>query len=112
MFSPLESCSTNCWWPPRDARGPRCVKRCRFGRRLVRPPDYTIKAVGLKEPASAIPIYARIAQSAEAAQFMDVSLRETSPPRMSSTPKTLLDCSRRSAPRHLSGRRLPGVILT
>ncbi len=52
--------------------------------------DYTIKAVGLKEPASAIPIYARIAQFAEkAAQFMAVSLRETSTPRMSSTPQNI-----------------------
>ena len=35
--------------------------------------DYTVKAAGLKEPASAIPIYARIAQSAEeTVRFMDV----------------------------------------
>jgi 2-polyprenyl-6-methoxyphenol hydroxylase-like FAD-dependent oxidoreductase len=35
--------------------------------------DYTVKAAGLKEPASAMPIYARIAQSAEeTVRFMDV----------------------------------------
>lgn len=35
--------------------------------------DYTVKAAGLKEPTSAIPIYARIAQSAEeTVRFMDV----------------------------------------
>ncbi len=35
--------------------------------------DYTVKAAGLKEPASAMPIYARIAQSPEeTARFMDV----------------------------------------
>ena len=35
--------------------------------------DYTVRAAGLKEPASAIPIYAKIAQSAEeTVRFMDV----------------------------------------
>jgi 2-polyprenyl-6-methoxyphenol hydroxylase-like FAD-dependent oxidoreductase len=35
--------------------------------------DYTVKAAGLKEPASALPIYSRIAQSAdETVRFMDV----------------------------------------
>jgi hypothetical protein len=35
--------------------------------------DYTVKAAGLKEPASAMPIYARIARSAEETmRFMDV----------------------------------------
>jgi 2-polyprenyl-6-methoxyphenol hydroxylase-like FAD-dependent oxidoreductase len=35
--------------------------------------DYTLKAAGLKEPAPAMPIYSKIAQSAEdTAQFMDV----------------------------------------
>lgn len=35
--------------------------------------EYTVKAAGLKEPASAIPIYAKIAQSAEeTARFLDV----------------------------------------
>jgi flavin-dependent dehydrogenase len=35
--------------------------------------DYTVKAAGLKEPASALPIYASIAQSAdETVRFMDV----------------------------------------
>jgi 2-polyprenyl-6-methoxyphenol hydroxylase-like FAD-dependent oxidoreductase len=35
--------------------------------------DYTVKAAGLKEPASALPIYDRIAQSAdETVRFMDV----------------------------------------
>jgi 2-polyprenyl-6-methoxyphenol hydroxylase-like FAD-dependent oxidoreductase len=35
--------------------------------------DYTVRAAGLKEPASAMPIYAKIAQSAEeTVRFMDI----------------------------------------
>ncbi len=50
-----------------------CAYQTAFRDRTMPVFDYTVRAAGLKEPASAVPIYARIAQSAEeTVRFMDV----------------------------------------
>ncbi len=50
-----------------------CAYQATFREKTMPVFDYTVKAAGLKEPASAMPVYAKIAQSAEeTARFMDV----------------------------------------